>query len=31
MDYFTRWSEARAIKAANADTVAIFIYEEIIC
>src|SRR6266540_7235411 len=31
MDYFTRWSEARTIKAANAETVATFIYEEIIC
>ncbi len=31
MDYFTRWSKVRAIKAANAETVATFIYEEIIC
>ncbi len=31
MDYFSRWSEARSLKAANADTVAIFLYEEIIC
>ena len=31
MDYFSRWSEARPLKAANADTVATFLYEEIIC
>ena len=31
MDYFSRWSEARPLKAANAETVATFIYEEIIC
>src|SRR6266545_6458226 len=31
MDYFSRWPEARSLKAANADTVATFIYEEIIC
>ncbi len=31
MNYFTRWSEARAIKATNAKMVATFIYEEIIC
>jgi transposase InsO family protein len=31
MDYFSRWPEARAIKSANAETVATFIYEEIIC
>src|SRR6266498_1453707 len=31
MDYFSRWSKVRAIKAANAETVATFIYEEIIC
>src|SRR6266540_1048296 len=31
MDYFSRWSEARSLKAANAETVATFIYEEIIC
>src|SRR6266498_230032 len=31
MDYFSRWSEARLFKATNADTVATFLYEEIIC
>src|SRR6266498_994706 len=31
MDYFSRWLEARPLKAANADTVAIFLYEKIIC
>src|SRR6266542_4310813 len=31
MDYFSRWLEARPLKAANADTVAMFLYEEIIC
>src|SRR6266542_683230 len=31
MDYFSRWPEARPLKAANAKTVATFIYEEIIC
>src|SRR5688572_16195245 len=31
MDYFSRWLEARAVKKANAETVATFIYEEIIC
>ena len=31
MDYFIRWLEIRTIKAANVETVAIFIYEEIIC
>src|SRR6266540_316050 len=31
MDYFSRWPEARPLKAANADTVATFLYEEIIC
>ena len=31
MDYFSRWPEARAVKKANAETVATFIYEEIIC
>jgi len=31
MDYFSRWPEARLLKAANADTVATFLYEEIIC
>src|SRR6266540_1302886 len=31
MDYFSRWPEARPLKTANADTVAIFLYEKIIC
>src|ERR1041384_865811 len=31
MDYFTKWPEARAIPDIKADTVAQFIYEEIIC
>ncbi len=31
MDYFTRWPETRAIKAANVEMVLTFIYEEIIC
>ena len=31
MDYFSRWPEARPLKAANVNTVATFLYEEIIC
>ncbi len=31
MDYFLRWPEAKPLKTANADTVATFLYEEIIC
>ena len=31
MNYFSRWPEARPLKTANADTVATFLYEEIIC
>ncbi len=31
MNYFLRWPKARPLKAANAETVATFIYEEIIC
>lgn len=31
MDYFSRWPEARPLKAANAISVAEFIYDEIIC
>ncbi|GET02908.1 pol polyprotein [Rhizophagus clarus] len=31
MDYFTKWSEAKAIENIRAETVAKFIYEEIIC
>src|SRR6266540_2485110 len=30
IDYFSRWSKARLLKAANADTVATFLYKEII-
>ncbi len=31
MDYFSRWPEAKALKSANAEEVAKFLYEEIIC
>ncbi len=31
MNYFSRWLEARLLKAANANTVATFLYEKIIC
>ncbi len=31
MDYFSRWPEARLLKTANANTVAMFVYKEIIC
>src|SRR6266498_4543527 len=31
MDYFLRWPEAKPLKTANANTVATFLYEEIIC
>jgi len=31
MDYFSRWLEARSLKVANADIVATFLYEKIIC
>ncbi len=31
MDYFLRWPEARPLRAANADTVVTFLYENIIC
>jgi len=31
MNYFLRWSKVRSLKAANIKTVAIFLYEEIIC
>src|SRR6266540_2027830 len=31
IDYFSRWPEARPLKAANANTVVTFLYEEIIC
>jgi len=31
MDYFTKWPEAKAIANIKAETVAKFIYEEIIC
>src|ERR1044072_2606178 len=31
IDYFSRWPEARPLRHANATSVAMFIYEEIIC
>jgi hypothetical protein len=31
MDYLTKWPEARVISEANAENVAKFIYEQIIC
>src|SRR6266508_2332630 len=31
IDIFERWPEARPLKAANMNTIAIFLYEEIIC
>ncbi len=31
IDYFSRWPKVRPLKAANAETVATFIYKEIIC
>src|SRR5687768_17804484 len=31
MDYFTRWPEAKAVRSANSEKVANFIYENIIC
>ncbi len=31
MDYFSRWLEVRSLKVTNADTVVMFLYEEIIC
>jgi hypothetical protein len=31
IDYLTKWSEAKAVRKANAKTAAAFIYEEIIC
>ncbi len=31
IDYFSRWPETRPLKATNAETVATFIYVEIIC
>ena len=31
MDYFSKWPEARLLKIANANTVATFLYKEIIC
>jgi len=30
IDYFSRWPEARPLKAANADTITTFLYKEII-
>ncbi len=31
MNYFSRWLEARSLKAVNVDTVVTFLYEKIIC
>ena len=31
MDYFSRWPEAKALKVANAEETAKFLYERIIC
>ena len=31
MDYFTKWSEARAVENMKAKTIAKFIFKEIIC
>jgi hypothetical protein len=31
IDYFTKWVEAKAVKVDNAEEVAIFIYEDIVC
>ena len=31
VDYFSKWSEARLLRHANAMTVATFIYKEIVC
>ncbi len=31
MNYFSKWPEIRSLKIANADTIATFVYEEIIC
>src|SRR5438034_5843859 len=31
MDYFTKWPEARAVENMKANTIAKFIFEEIIC
>jgi hypothetical protein len=31
IDYFTKWVEAKAVRVDNAEKVAIFIYEDIIC
>jgi hypothetical protein len=31
IDYFTKWVEAKAVRVDNAEEVAIFIYEDIIC
>ena len=31
MDYLTKWTEARAVSDAGANTLAKFIFEEIIC
>ena len=31
VDYFSRWPKVRSLKVANADTIATFLYEEIIC
>ena len=31
MNYFSRWSEAKALKTVNAGDIADFIYKDIIC
>ena len=31
MDYFLIWPEVKLLKVANADTIATFLYEKIIC
>ncbi len=31
IDYFSRWPKVKPLKAINVNTVATFLYEEIIC